>query len=206
MKTSIVIVFWVMIASCAWGQCLQNGDFETLKGEGQDGFAYWWMDPIGGGISDDAHSGKHALSVWNWYVWVAGKACYSDEKTALGCMGIPTKVAPHKLSGWYKYDYGLNLGGADSAICQVLLSIDTDEATDTIFFTEYLFGPSAVYAPFTIDFPVIERVGKGALLSITFLSGQHGNCGPENQSQCLYLTIDDLVLDCGTKRSDKLDK
>lgn len=195
MKSIIVFLSLLIAGHWAAGQVLLNGDFEILEGDPLHPTpANWSIENVGGELSNDAHDGHNALRVWNWYVWVAGTAAYKQGPNESEMLGMAITLPPQVLSGFYKYDLGLNGDAQDSAVCQMLLYKSGSAGVDTIAYVEHLFGPSKRYKTFVVEFPKVHQDCAGAYLSIRFLSGKHGNCGEGSKGNCLYFTVDDLEL------------
>ena len=146
-------------------------------------------------LTTDAHSGKYAMSIWNWYYYVKATFLYGDKGDPY-FRSMPLGDSPQSLTGWYKYIYGDNQGAADSAVCEILLYNRKrgDATMDTIAFTTAYLGPADKYHPFEI--PISYRRGrmKADSISIVFSSSAHGYCSGTSSGECLYLTVDDLAL------------
>lgn len=192
------LLFWiaVFLSGSLHAQLLKNGDFETTAVvEDQTTLPNWSIDAVGGDYVSDAHSGKGAITLKNWYIWARGWACYGDGDVT-NCQGMPVSEPPSRLTGWYKYVYGENGGANDSAVCMITVLNRPDDFgnRDTASTVRALLGPSEVFQPFSIEIPYKvspEHVGSVVIL---FQSSEHGNCGTGKSSECLYLTLDDLEL------------
>ena len=193
------LVFWVAVFLCGslQAQLLQNGDFETISVlEDQTALPNWSIDAVGGEYVSDAHSGKGAIMLKNWYIWARGWACYGGGEVT-NCSGMPVSEPPSRLTGWYKYVYGENGGANDSAVCTITVLNQPDDLgnRDTASTVRALFGPSEEFQRFSIDIPYQESPEHVGSVVILFLSSEHGNCGTGHRSECLYLTLDDLELE-----------
>lgn len=176
-------------------QSVLNGGFEDSTITVNDTVpTHWSADYFGFAFSPDAHSGAAAASIWNWYSYAKGWIVYGAAVDPYSGGGLPIAFNPDKLTGYYKYIYGLNGGAADSAICEVLLYSHQGftGARDTLAHMIHKLGPAAEYTPFEVPFDYRIQGLAADTVVIRFMSSESGFCNPANE--CLYLYVDDLEL------------
>lgn len=187
----------VLISPFAPAQLLQNGDFEThVSSDGSATPVAWSFDGVGGKYGDNAHSGKHALTINNWYFWAQGWACYGAGTSGFDCAGLPVKSNPSALKGWYQYAYGENADQEDSAVC--LITVYSNQ--DTIAHVRTLLGRAEKFKEFKIQIPYSKQAAADTI-SLVFISSVRGKCAQMSGGNCLYLTIDDLELEANANET-----
>jgi hypothetical protein len=199
MKWIIPVVASMMMASVAWGQVPQE-DFEkwdsVSNGQVPSG---WCCGSFGLGKVADAHTGRFAASVWNWYYYAEGYLMTGRDNASpwsLDMGGVPISYKPARLTGYYRYVLGENGGSKDSAIVFVMLKRYNagTQGVDTIGFARKLLGPTAAYIPFAVDIRDYAPGIDPDSVVIAFVSSDNGFCAGASIGTCCYLGIDDIQL------------
>lgn len=180
-----------------------NPDFEdSVLVTGNYEPRYWTNDSFGFAYTNDAHSGSKAAQIWNWYYYARAYLVNGYAPGGFFGGGMPVTSNPSVLSGWYKYEYGLNDGAADSAVVQVLV---TNAADDTLAWVEKHLGPASSYTEFTvpIEYRVLQQTAD--TMVIRFLSSVAGFCSNSSSGECLYFTVDDLEVNTILGTSERMD-
>ena len=195
-KKNLILFCLTMTGITSYAQTsISNSGFEsTTITQNDDTFPTNWINGsgFGAGITNDAYSGNYAVSVWNWYAHVQGiiangNANWPDNG------GTPISFSPTILSGFYKYIYGDNNGGKDSAIAEVMLTRYNTilSQRDTIAYGIKNLGPVNNYLPFQVNINYINTSLLPDTIIVKFISSSNGICGG---NECLYLYIDDLFI------------
>jgi hypothetical protein len=202
MKWILPVVVMLAATTVAWGQVPSEGFEQWDSSSAGEVARGWWGGPFGSSKVDDAHSGRYAASVWNWYFYAMGYiitgptgAWYNDLVRA----GVPISYKPTRLTGYYRYVLGKNGGnsdGNDSAVVYVMLKRYNPQTMqpDTIGFVKKLLGPTASYIPFTVDIRDYAPGVDPDSVVICFVSSEKGFCNNESEGTCCYLSIDDIQL------------
>jgi hypothetical protein len=213
MKNFILLFVFTFTAAKMMAQpVLQNPGFEDWTVTTNDTIpTHWWGYQFGAGQTTNAHSGNYAAFVHNWYYYGEGVLSngYYDVTTG-GVYGTPYDEKPMYLQGYYQYDTTGN-GGAvtDSGQVEVVLQhYIGNNNRDTVAKGVLKFGYSAGYKPFQVAITDLMPGIDPDTIVITFTSCIDGNCfcTGSGTGNCLYLTVDDLVLSntTGTKSISSL--
>lgn len=180
-----------------------NNGFESLHITSTDTLpAQWTVQDFGGGLSENAHTGNYALSVWNWYYY--GKGFAASGEVVPGWMpfegspflhaGEPISFKPLALDGFYQYDTTLNSGAIDSALVQITLSRynTVSGIREAVGFGEAKLPVATQYEPFHIPVQYSSALMPDTVV-VDIMSSLNGFCNSTN-GRCLYLTVDDLTL------------
>ncbi|MCW3463042.1 PCMD domain-containing protein [Chitinophaga nivalis] len=182
---------------------LPNAGFESQNSTGNQPLN-WLLSSSGASSTTDAHSGRYAAKIWNWYyyakgyltngdVWTGGIPGYDNHKKG----GIPIHSRPTALTGYYKYEYGTNNGKPDSAIALIALRKfnPATQRSEKVAYAEINLGPASQFRPFTLPIRYDSQAVPDSVV-ITFISSRNGFCNSSGSmpGNCLYLTIDDLAL------------
>ncbi len=198
------IVFLLLLALVALpspAQFILNGGFEDSTITTNDTVpTNWSVDPTGGTFTTDAHSGDVAMKIWNWYFYGRAWLVYGNAQTPWEADGLPISITPERLHGWYKYDYGLNAGAPDSAVCEVYVYSHQNftGARDTIGRARYLLGPAADYTAFEVPIIYASPGIVADTIVVKFISSVDGFCANVSDGTCLYLTVDDIEVSTTT--------
>jgi hypothetical protein len=182
-------------------QFILNGGFEDSTIIPNDTVpTNWSVDPVGSVFTTDAHSGDVAMKLWNWYFYSRAWLVYGDAQSPWDADGLPISITPERLHGWYKYDYGLNAGASDSAICEVFVYSHQNftGARDTIGRARYLLGPAADYTAFEVPIVYASPGIIADTIVVKFWSSVNGFCANVSDGTCLYLTVDDIEVSTTT--------
>ncbi len=153
-------------------------------------------------IVQDAFEGKNAAQIFTNYINLPDKLVLGEEYDQES-RGVPFKEKPKGLKGFYKYEYGDNCNGKDSAEIYVHLRRynNVSNKSDTIGRGQLYLGPSASYKLFEV--PILYNTsGEPDTLAIEFLSQQFDKtvvCGVPNNR---YFTIDNLSLEYTTPTTE----
>jgi hypothetical protein len=103
----------------------------------------------------DAYEGNNAVKIFTWYVnqpqnIVLGE--YTGQEPRRELRGVPFKEKVKKLKGYYKYEYGDNCGGKDSAEVYIYLKRFNTQTSkpDTIGRGKLYLGPTSIYKLFEV--------------------------------------------------------
>lgn len=199
MKWILYAMALLALSTTAWGQ-IPGETFERWDSvETHEAPPGWYGGAFGSGKVESSHTGRYAASVWNWYFYAKGYMITGRQGESyidLAQAGVPINYKPSKLTGYYRYDLGLNQGRSDSAVIYVMLkryNAETGEP-DTIGFAKKLLGPAAHYTPFTLDIPDRAQGILPDSITIAFVSSENGFCSNDTDGTCCYLSVDDLQL------------
>jgi hypothetical protein len=200
---STYLSLFVLVSTISHAQLLQNGGFETVvEREGVKEAPGWTLRINGSEVTDDAHSGKYAVRLWNWYYYAHGLLRYGISDTDMEDPGVALGANPGQLKGWYKYVYEFKEvpeakdHAHDSAMVEILLfgeGSGRNEERETLAYVRHLLPIAREYTPFSIPIPLKPSV-KADSISLRFESSSHGSCSAGSDGNCLYLTLDDLEL------------
>lgn len=185
-----------------------NGGFEDSTFVVGDTMpTHWSMDYFGATLTPDAHSGNAAVSIWNWYYYGRGWLCYGDAQSSMTGGGLPIAFNPDQLDGWYKYIYGDNDNGLDSAVCEILVYSHQGftGARDTIAFERVKLGPATDYTAFHIPIHYTMVGMLADTILVRFISSDSGMCAVSGDGVCLYLTVDDIEVSTAAGLHQSLD-
>lgn len=206
MKMPARITVLLLFPAIMYAQEL-NGEFEDWvvvdTSRGTEMPVGWMGSGFGVGKSNTAHTGEHALSVWNWYSYALGYIMTGGKGPLawdLTHAGVPIDFTPTRLTGYYRYELGQRYswsGEEDSAAVYVLLKRYNAKlkVTDTISRVMHLLPPSAEWIPFSINLPLSLPAQPDSVV-VAFYSSNPENgatCGPDS-STCCYLSVDDVAL------------
>ncbi len=196
------------VSLCA--QTLPNPGFEDVTFDSiTSGYTVegWTLDGFGASVTSSAHSGSHALEVWNWYWYSPGFARTGNIVGGMFSLeymqgGAPISGTPSRLEGHYKYDttnaYRASVG-PDSAM--VVVGLKRWNAglgkTDTVALHSLMLpstGVPAEWWPFSMDIPLLMPGVSPDSIVVTFRSSVSGFCSASSPGTCLYLAVDDLSL------------
>ena len=197
----LFLLLLTLLTHRAPAQFILNGGFEDSTFITNDTVpTHWSVDPLGGTFTSDAHSGDMAMKIWNWYFYGRGWLVYGDAQTPWTADGLPISITPDRLNGWYKYDYGMNQGAPDSAVCEIYVYSHQNftGARDTIGRARYLLGPAAQYAPFEVPIEYASPGISADSIVVKFTSSVNGFCANASDGTCLYLTVDDIEVSTAT--------
>ncbi len=197
----LLLALLLFPATLLQAQFILNGGFEDSTITANDTVPlHWSADQLGANFTTDAHSGDVAMMIWNWYYYVPGWISYGDALSQFSGGGLPISITPDLLTGWYKYDYGENDGGLDSAVCEIFIYSHQNftGARDTIGRARYKLGPAAQYTPFTV--PIIYSMPGivADTIVLRFISSDSGFCANASSGVCLYFTVDDVEVSTTT--------
>lgn len=189
---------------------ISNGGFEAVIvpfDPEMPTLAYNWAfaSAYGESAVGDAHSGDHALSVWNWY-WYAEGYATNGISTLPGADGLPVAGSPDQLTGWFKRVEGdLESSEGDQARVRVLMTRwnTTAGQRDTVGFGEHLFDEQATWVPFTLDIAYTSVEAPDTVV-IQIASCVSCQCIGPSTGECAYFVVDDLALISTTGIRDAL--
>ena len=195
MKKAIIICLLLRLTVSHAQQPDLNLSFEKLD---TNGMAIGWQADLNNPPVLDAYDGKYAIEIYTYYVNKPGhlKLGKNERKEP---RGIPFAEKPKKLKGYYKYEYGDNCNGKDSAEVYIYLKkFNTlSKRTDTIGGGKLYLGPTSIYKLFEVPVIYNSQIDPDSLY-IQFSSQRFDKtliCGvPENR----YFTIDNLSLEYST--------
>lgn len=184
---------------------ITNGGFETVTMSSADTTANnWVISDFGASISESAHTGNYAMSVWNWYFYAKGYAANGNPDPATPVPGTPylyggesVSFKPLILSGWYYYDTTNNNGALDSAVVQVTMSrYNTSSHTrEVVGFSEVHLPVAMTYKTFDLPLQYSSSLMPDTAV-VVLISSLDGFCDVVTAADgnCLYFTVDDLSL------------
>ena len=192
MKKAIIICLLLRITVSHAQQPDLNLSFEKLD---TNGMAIGWQADLNNPAVLDSYDGKYAIEIYTYYVNKPShlKLGKNERKEP---RGIPFTEKPKKFKGYYKYKYGDNCNGKDSAEVYIYLKKFNilSKRTDTIGGGKLYLGPTSIYKLFEVPVIYNSQIDPDSL-SIEFLSRQFDKtivCGvPDNR----YFTIDNLGLE-----------
>lgn len=187
------------------GASLPNPGFENWSSSANPD--HWTFGSLNGAArTSDSHSGNSAVRIWNWYQIARGYVTNGVEVNRNPGYefnnkgGVPLNTRPVALTGYYKYVYGQNGGRNDSAVALIALR-KYNPATgksEKVAYTEMSLGPVSGYQRFRVPVNYVSSQVPDSMV-ITILSSRNGLCSPA--STCLFLTVDDLALECHSGKS-----
>jgi hypothetical protein len=204
-RTFMIISFWACFLfafNFTSAQLLQNGGFESITSvEGELHVKGWTFRTNGAAVTEDAHAGKYAVKMWNWYYYAPGLLTYGIAKDDMDMPGVAIAANPIELRGWYKYVYEEKGGPRDHvdnrALVTLMLSAPSshsDKLRDTIAYVRHLLPFSDDYVAFSIPISYRKKDVQADSISLRFESSEHGSCSAGEDGNCLYFTVDDLEL------------
>ncbi|HVI45790.1 MAG TPA: PCMD domain-containing protein [Chitinophaga sp.] len=185
---------------------LPNPGFESWNGNQP---LSWNLSASGSARATGGHSGQYAAQIWNWYYYVKGFLTNGNVFNAMpgydynNTGGIAVSERPAALTGYYKYEPGSNDGKKDSAIAIIALRKynAATRKSEKVAYTEVSLGPSSQYKLFRIPVSYASSVVPDSLV-VTFISSRNGFCSGASNGNCLYLTLDDLALECSSGKKE----
>lgn len=199
MRKKIIITYLLLspILICAQRPDL-NLSFEKLDSTGKKP-AGWQNLFLSLRLELDAYEGNNAAKIFTWYVnqpqnIVLGE--YVGREPFRELHGVPFKEKIKKLKGYYKYEYGDNCGGKDSAEVYIYLKRFNTQTNkpDTIGRGLLYLGPTSVYKLFEV-LVTYNSQNEPDTLYIEFVTKKFDvtvNCDVPNNR---FLTIDNLSLE-----------
>ena len=204
MKKAIIICLFLKITVSHAQQSDLNLSFEKLDTNGR---LIGWNSTIEF-IVDDAYDGNRAFKIFTYYVNLPSTLRLGSVRRPITSArsykgGVPFTKKPIKLKGYYKYEYGNNCGGKDSAEVNIYLRrFNTlSNESDTIGSGKLYLGPSPIYKLFEVPVIYNSQIDPDSL-SIEFVSEHFDTTVKCNTSNNRFFTIDALSFDFATPTED----